>query len=360
VRSRIASLILTAAVVSGSSAYLLENRSTAAVTPVAPFASSAAIWFQPQPPELTGHVGTADYLDLFRPGAQWQRVLAHIKVVGFYAGWLYSASDKVLRPIVSFLKAHHIGIEIESPALQALPTCGSGIEGYVPYRRHGLDLRRLTLTYLHKLRALGARVLYLKVDEPYYFGSAISAAALQQVSQPAGDKAPLVSCHFPVTEVARDVGQFARLVKTIYPAAEIGDVEPVSPYTYTASAVSVLEAWQDVYRSVTGAPFPFFFADVDLSYPQWPTLVQPLATGLHQRGIRFGIIYIGDPQDISDAEWTSQVVADFEEYQQQDGGRPDYVLFQSWQSRPRRSLPETDPTSFTGLIDTYETATEAQ
>jgi len=52
-------------------------------------------------------------------------------------------------------------------------------------------------------------------------------------------------------------------------------------------------------------------------------------------------------------------VARFEEYQQQDQGRPDYVLFQSWQPRPTLCLPETDPTTFTGVIDTYITAMTA-
>jgi hypothetical protein len=339
-----------------ASAYLPDAPSAAASAPVAPFSSSAAIWFQPLPPGKSG--GSADYLALFRPGAPWQHVLAHTQAVGFYAGWLHSTSNRVLQPIVSFLNAHHIGIEIESPALQARPTCGSGIEGYYPYKRRGQDLRSFTLSYLQKLKALGARVLFVKVDEPFYFGSAISAAALQVLTQAAGDKTPLVACDFPVTEVAKDVGQFAHLVKTIYPGAEIGDVEPVSPYTYQANAVTTVEAWFDTYRSVTGAPFPFFFADVDFLYPPWPALVQQLATGSRLRGIRFGIIYVGDTQDTSNAEWTSQVVARFEEYQQQEAGRPDYVLFQSWQPLPSRCLPETNPTTFTGLVDTYVTATK--
>jgi hypothetical protein len=337
------------------------SQPSAVIAPVTPFASSATIWFQPQPPGNNGpfgQVGSADFLALFQPGAPWPRVMAHIQAFGFTADWLYSASSQVLRPVVSFLNTHGIGIEIESPALQALPSCGSGVEGYVPYGLPGgLDLRSFTLAYLHRLRAMGAHVLFVKVDEPYYYGSVVSAGVLQQIAQAADDKNPLVSCHFPVTEVARDVGQFAGLVRSVYPDAEIGDVEPVTPGTYRSGAVIALDAWHDTYRSVTGAPFPFFFADVNFSDPAWPALVQQLATASRQRGIRFGIIYIGDTQDSSDAEWTSQVAARFEEYQQQDRGQPDYVLFQSWQPRPARCLPETDPATFTGVIDTYITAT---
>lgn len=98
----------------------------------AAFASSAAIWFQPQPPDANGalgRIGSTDYLSLFQPNAPWPRVMAHIQAVGLDASWVYSVSDQVLRSAVAFLNAHSIGIEIEAPALQAQSTCGSGIEG---------------------------------------------------------------------------------------------------------------------------------------------------------------------------------------------------------------------------------------
>jgi hypothetical protein len=336
---------------------------TAPSTRVAPFRSSAAIWFQPQPPAVNGpfsHVGSTDFLALFRPDAPWQQVLVRTQAFGFTAGWLYSASSQVLQPIVAFLNAHKIGIEIEAPALQARSTCGSGVEGYVPFGLPGgLNLKSFTLAYLDRLKALGADVTFVKVDEPYYFGSVVSDAVLAQIAQRSGDKKVPVSCHFPVAEVARDVGQFAQLVKSVYPGAAIGDVEPIRSGTYLPDALTAIDAWHDAYRSVTGAPFPFFFADVDFTDPAWPALVKQLETATVRRDIRFGIIYTGNQQDDSDAQWTSQVVARFEEYQRQAGGRPDFVLFQSWQPRPKFCLPESDPATFTGVIDSYIRATEA-
>jgi len=336
---------------------------TAPGTRVARFRSSAAIWFQPQPPGVNGpfgHVGSTDFLALFRPDAPWQQVLVRTQAFGFTASWLYSASSQVLQPIVAFLNAHKIGIEIEAPALQARSTCGSGVEGYVPFGLPGgLNLRSFTLAYLDRLKALGADVTFVKVDEPYYFGSVVSDPVLAQIAQTSGDKKVPVSCHLPVTEVARDVGQFAQLVKSVYPGAAIGDVEPIRPGAYLPDAVTAIDGWHDAYRSVTGAPFPFFFADVDFTDPAWPALVKQLETTTMRRDIRFGIIYTGNQQDDSDAQWTSQVVARFEAYQRQAGGRPDYVLFQSWQPRPKLCLPESDPATFTGVIDSYIMATEA-
>jgi hypothetical protein len=338
--------------------------SSPATTPphqVAHFRSSAAIWFQPQPPGMNGPfgtVGSTDFLALFRRGAPWPKVLAHTQAVGFTADWLYSASTQVLHPIVAFLNAHKVGIEIEAPALQARRTCGSGIEGFVPYGLPGgLNLRKFTLTYLDRLKALGGDVTFMKVDEPYYYGSVVSEAVLQRIAQAAGQATTPVSCHLPVAEVARDVGQFARLVKSVYPDIAIGDVEPVRPDAYQPDVTTALDAWHDAYRAATGAPFPFFLADVDFDDPAWPLLVKDLDRSTTSRGIRFGIIYTGDQQDNSNAEWTSRVTARFEEYQGQAGGQPDYVLFQSWQPRPTLCLPETDPATFTGVIDTYLSAT---
>jgi hypothetical protein len=328
---------------------------------VAHFRSSAAIWFQPQPPGMNGpfgHVGSTDYFALFRHGAPWPQVLAHTQAVGFTAGWLYAAPSRELRAIVAFLNAHNIGIEIEAPALQAQSTCGSGVEGYVPLGLPGgLNLKTFTLAYLARLKALDARVTFMKVDEPYYYGSVVSDAVLRQIARAAGQSTAPVSCHFPVAQVAKDVGQFAHLVKSVYPDVAIGDVEPVRPGAYQPDAVTAIDAWHEIYRSVTGAPFSFFFADVDFADPGWPALVRQLETSTRHLGIRFGIIYTGDQQDGSNAEWTSQVVTRFEQYQRQASGQPDYVLFQSWQPRPTLCLPESDPATFTGAIDTYIAAT---
>ncbi len=328
---------------------------------VAHFRSSAAIWFQPQPPGFNGPfgaVGSTDFLALFRPNAPWPQVLAHTEAVGFTADWLYSASSQVPQPIVAFLNAHKIGIEIEAPALQARRTCGPGIEGFVPFGlRGGLNLKKFTLAYLGRLKALGADVTFMRVDEPYYYGSVVSTAVLQRIAQAAGQAKTPVSCHLSEAEVANDVGQFARLVRSVYPDIAIGDVEPVRPDAYQPDITRAIDAWHDAYRSATGAPFRFFLADVDFADPGWPALVKDLEQGTRSRGIRFGIIYTGDQQDNSNAGWTSQVIARFEQYQRQAGGQPDYVLFQSWQPRPTLCLPETDRATFTGVIDSYISAT---
>jgi hypothetical protein len=40
-------------------------------------------------------------------------------------------------------------------------------------------------------------------------------------------------------------------------------------------------------------------------------------------------------------------------YEQITGGRPDHTALESWMDKPDHLLPETDPTTFSGLIDRY-------
>jgi len=283
--------------------------------------------------------GATDYLSLFQANSAWPRALAHTQAFGIYAGWVVEATDQQVQSVVAFLNAHNIGIEIEAPALQALATCGTDVEGYVPY---GQSVQTYTLAYLQRLQAFGAQVNFIKVDEPYFFGNVVPDPR---------------SCHFSVEQIALEVGQYAQLVHEVYPNAGVGDVEPVIDMAYSPDVVTALGQWHATYQSVTGAPFPFFIADNDFGNPAWPSLAKNMEVATKQSGMKFGIIYIGDPTDTSDGEWTGKAIARFQTYQGATEGQPDYVLFQSWEPYPQLCLPETDPTTFTGVLDAYIDAT---
>jgi hypothetical protein len=303
-----------------------------------PGAPPASIWFHPLPAADAGGVpvgGSTDFLSLFQTGAPWPHVMEKTQVFGLYAGWITTIDPQVLQLIVAFTNAHNMAIEIEAPALQALASCGSGVEGYVPY---GQSREEFTMAYLQRLKDLGAQRILVKVDEPFYFGSVVNDPR---------------SCHFPLEQVALEVGQYTQLVKSVFPDAAVGDVEPIIASAYAPNVIEAMEQWHNTYRAVTGASFPFFFADIDFSNPAWPAIVKQLENRTRQSGIAFGILYIGDPTDVSDAEWAGKVISRFHTYQDLFGGEPDYVLFQSWEKYPRLCLPENDPTTFTGVIEAY-------
>lgn len=297
----------------------------------------ASIWFHPAPAGMSpmGPIGSADFLSLFQANASWPNSMGRTRVMGLYAGWVATASDQDLQTVVTFLNEHDMGIELEAPALQATASCGTGVEGFVPY---GQSLHDFTVTYLQRLKSMSANLLFIKVDEPYFFGSVVPDPR---------------SCHLSTLQVAVAVGEYAQLVRSIYPNVAVGDVEPVIVGPYSPDVVTALRLWHDTYRAVTGAPFPFFIADPDYSNSAWPTLVKSLENATRQFGIAFGIIYIGDFYDVSDQQWTAKAIARFQTYEGASGGRPNYALFQSWEPHPQSCLPETDPSAFTSVIDAY-------
>ena len=302
------------------------------------FASSAEIWMHPHPYSPV-YGGSLDFDGLLAGSTQWPTVAAHTQVFGLYAGWITGASDAEIAQLAALLTAHDMRVEIEAPALQASASCGSGIEGFVP---NGQSLEALTLAYLQRLKSAGADVAYVKVDEPYYFGS---------VSGEPG------ACQWPVAQVAVQVAQFAQLVHAVYPNAEVGDTEPIISQAYAPDVVTALTQWHDTYQAASASPFPFYVADLDFADPAWPALATAMANAVHARGMRFGIIYTGDLTDGSSAMWADKAVARFQAFQGTANGQPDYVLFQSWMPYPVYCLPEGTPSSLTGVVRSYLQAT---
>jgi hypothetical protein len=82
-------------------------------------------------------------------------------------------------------------------------------------------------------------------------------------------------------------------------------------------------------------------------------MARALEDAARQRGVPLGLIVFGEPGDPSDATWLARARQRIERYQVDAGGAPDHVLFQSWQDRPDRTLPDTSSSTFTGLVKTY-------
>jgi len=309
-------------------------------TAVSTSSSTAAIWIQPKP-EAEGQTGllaggSSDFTSLFSGTTSWPSTAARTTVFGLYAGWVADIDTATLASVVNFLSAHQIPIELEAPSLQATATCGTGVEGYVPY---GQSLADFTNGYLQRLRALGADVRYIKVDEPFFFGSIAASSAN--------------SCAWPEAQVAHDVADYVQLVHATYPSTEVGDVEPIITAGYGTDPVTAISGWHDAFTKAMGTPFPFFVADMDFGNPGWPALAVQMQQTMRARGEQFGIIFIGDTTDTSDGTWSSATLARAQTFASTSGSAPDFVFFQSWDPYPHACLPESDPTTFTGVVKSY-------
>ena len=107
--------------------------------------------------------------------------------------------------------------------------------------------------------------------------------------------------------------------------------------------------WLEAYRRATGRPLDAIVYDLDWR-PSWSEVVIPGIRVAHQAGIRVGIVLDGAGR--SDAE----AVADYKKNMASVAGLPapfDFVVIANWTPHPANDLPQSDPSSFTGVLHYY-------
>jgi uncharacterized protein (TIGR03437 family) len=290
------------------------------------------IWFAPIIPAAWNNmIGSVDYLDLFSPGAPWTTASSRIQVFKMYTQMLSptfpgSFSDATLQQIFAYLNSHRIALAVEFPPLTPTAECGMGVEGFAG---------ELALPVATRIRQLGGNLQYVAFDEPFYHGSDLYP----------GPNA----CNWTPQQIAANALQSAVQIRTVFPNVIVGDIEPVPG---GADWLSQYTAGIDAWRAAAGAPFAFFHFDVNWQV-NWGPAVESMRRTLQQRGIPFGMIYNGWPTDLSDASWIGDSENHYVQWETEGGAIPSHVIFQSWYPYPQHVLPESDPTAFTYLIDSY-------
>ncbi len=276
----------------------------------------------------TGTGGMPDFWDLFRPGAPWKEVAAHITSLEVGTGAFGSKAH--LREMSAFLRKRHIvlGVGLSPLTSSNWDFCGR-IEGYSAPQQPLADAERL--------RSFGVQPNYYGMDEPLWFGHFYSGPA---------------SCRSSIREVAKEVAEKVRQVRSVFPHARIGDVEPisalwkVSPHRWVAN----LETWIRDYRAATGQNLAFFRLDMEWR-GGWQTHIAKLWALLYRNGIPLQIIYNSGAH--TNAAWTRRAAEHFKEFETGSWPLPAAAVFQCWTPNPSRLLPDSDPATITGLVRSY-------
>jgi hypothetical protein len=285
------------------------------------------IWFSPR----SGPGYAEDFYRLFDSGAPWQKAARHVKVFGFSIQLETDASDEQLSKIIDGLRERHIALELDMLPLTgrgnyiAPNGCGFLVEGYAAPRQ--------SIWVAKRFKALGADVVSFTMDEPLYYGHFFNGTN---------------ACHSSVDELIADAAEKIKQVRSQFPGVEIGEAEPI--IAVTGSGLAELEKWLDGLQAATGKPLSFLRLDMNWT-AQWQPQVIAVAQLLKRKGIQLQIIYNGSDHDTSDQEWTSRALANANAFEA--AVKPDVVVIQSWTTYPKRVLPETDPTTMTGLINQY-------
>ena len=287
------------------------------------------IWFgplDPSPPSASrSFCGCLDFFDLFGEDAPWVNAAGKVDVFKLYGGWVaWVASDAELRQVVEDTNRRGMALAFEAGPLTPTEDCTGEIEGFAGPQE--------AIRIVQRIKAAGGRIAFVDLEHPY---DAATFAAAPDV------------CRMTPEEIARDVSRFVRTVRSVFPDAVFGGVETAQ------HDVDHVARWVEAYRAVMGEDLAYFHLDLNYGQPDWPQRALEIETYLRSQGIDFGLFYIGDWQDASDAEWVARAEERFVKYEVEYGGRPDHVVFQSWHPHPEQLLPETDPSAFTYLINRY-------
>jgi hypothetical protein len=289
------------------------------------------VWFGPLPPLPVNagrpFTGSLDFMDLFSPDAAWQTAAKHVQVFKLFGEWVaYHATDGELRQVFSDLARRGIAADVDEGPLTASAECGSGVEGFAGVQEGTLIAGRV--------KAAGGRIDLIDMDEPFVDASIYDGPN---------------ACHWSAQQVAQGVYEYVQTMHKLIPDAIIGTSEPF----WMGMQVEDLENYIEAYRQVSGSYFPFFHLDLDYSIADWPQVAKELEAYCRERGIDFGIYYVGNWNDPTDEAWLAQAGERVKTYELEYGGRPDHVIFQSWNDHPDYSLPETKPNTFTNFVDQY-------
>ena len=288
-------------------------------------AQATEYWMSPGDPYGRGKARpdlAQDFLDLFTVDAPWTAATRQLTVFKVGPAFVDYAPDEILRQVFADLKSRGIALAWEMGAVPPGRNCGRG-EGYA-----GDTARSVA-----RIKAAGGELRYAAMDEPFWYGHHLATKN---------------TCQLSIDELARGVAERLNVVRSAFPDVRIVDIEPVGDPQVKDYPEQIAE-WLDAFHAATGHQLAFFHADINWDGP-WRGDLPALQQRLAKLGVAFGVIINGDPLARSDLEWTNAAIDHLQQVVDLVGLQPETIIFQTWDDRPTRVLPEDRPGSFTNLV----------
>jgi hypothetical protein len=268
---------------------------------------------------------SVDYMDLFKPESPWAEVAAHTNVFKIGPGFAISGDKQQVKAVIDGLRQRGIALALETGLLVASGRCPRKDEAHITPREVEFMLNRIKL--------LGGDLRYVAIDEPIAYGR-----------RPLG-----VTCVESLDEIAQELMSNISLVKSIFPMAEIGEIEVVGK---SPQLLSDVESFVPIFEKVTGQRIAFLHTDVDWS-PQALQHLADLAKFAKSNSIPFGVIYDAVGGVGSDMGWTDSAQQHVRQVESELKIEPDAAIFQTWVQYPTHLLPENRPGTLTNVVLGY-------
>jgi len=274
----------------------------------------------------------SDYMALFASGAPWAKASRHVKVFKTSTQWLEQAPDADLRQMIRNLKSRGIALAVEALMIPhpSLDSPGTGVEGFSD-NPSGMQYAA------QRVQALGGTLDYVAMHEPLWFGHHY-----------AGPNGP----QWPIERLVQELNSNVRIIRNIFPQAQIGDVEPIA--TDVAGWADQIAAFAQVFQAVTGTSLSFVHADVAWRNPTgFLGPLRDFTDKMRALGIKVGYIYNGDARDVSDQAWADRAAERFGALELQAVDTPDHAVLQTWMPHPTHMLPDSRSDTMTGMVNRY-------
>lgn len=298
---------------------------------------SKRVWLGPR---------ASDFVPIFEgsaPEGPWNDIAGRVGVLALNENTIRSMSDEALARLVRDLDRRRIGF-----GLGILPInwfhetpCGHGIEGYS-------DPNSAKLT-LAKLQKAGARVKFITMDEPLWFGHYYSGPN---------------ACRSSLDNLAQRTAVLVKIYTAAYPDAVVGDTEPFPALSAQPGWAEGYADWLAAFQKATGSRPSFIQLDFNWGDPRLNTggahdgsnaaavalLAREVSSVVRRNGLEVGMIYWGGGG--SDVQWMDNARLHIREIEVA-GVHPDQAIFTSWNPAPAHTFPSTDPNALTSLIPYY-------
>ncbi len=285
-------------------------------------AKPVQIWIAPTD-DLLQHGN--DIHEFFRRPELWRHAAAAVSSLSMSVTYLLRTPAPVVTEELAEL--HRLGIRLDV-SIPALPVVNHACNS------EGVVWPGEPASYSRRLRALGVDAYSFSLDRPLTSGAI--------------DKAPN-ACHLTVEQAAESVARAVAAVHAVYPAAKIVDME-VPDGKYPAAWSATLQEWLTDYRLASGRNFDAFMMDAWWLF-DWRTAASATVRVLANNHIPAGIfIDASGAKTVPATRWIA--LARQNACALRATGLPlDILDVANWQNLNVQGLPETDPSTLTGLVD---------
>ena len=178
---------------------------------------------------------------------------------------------------------------------------------------------------------------YIAFDEPVWHG--------HEGTGKTGNGSTFCSDSLP--DLADQIVPKLAILHKYFPNAVAGDIDPV--HGQHPEVVKDVEEFFSLVNQRSPLRLSFFHADIAWQAKGWRPYLESLSQGLHQQGIRVGIICnggaseSGGPVARTNEEWVHTAIQRCQDLTRHSKIKPDELIVQSWEPLPTQMLPETNP-----------------